>query len=162
MTEQNIIEESNWLRKTMDNLCSPIVLSHNDLNRTNILIKETKDKSDFEIYFIDFDWSCYHYRGIDFGQYFAFWGQIDYDWDNHAFPSDQEMSVFINAYIERMTEIFGDSYAKEGINSPERLIKESKVFALHTTLRNIIYFIWNFEETRDIDNLVRFYDIICY
>ena len=126
LAKYNVLEEIPWLRKVIVELDSPIVLSHNDFNRRNILIREV----DNEIFFIDFDWSCYSYRGTDIGQYFSNWCQEGWFFDYRPFPTDQQMYPFIDAYIKRMTEIFGKSFPKQEINSRQRLIMESKVFAL--------------------------------
>ena len=155
----NFVEEMKWLRKLMVNVGSPIIFTHNDFNRRNILIRETEDKTDFDIFLIDFDWSSYNFRGADFGQYFSGWCQKASDWECNPFPSDQEMSVFIDAYIKRMTEIFGEKYAKQDINSRERLCKESKVFAMYSMVRDVIFCIWKCDRTPDKEFLVKLMQI---
>lgn len=154
LKKYNFVDEMNWLKRVITKLDSPIVFSHNDFNRRNILIQKSKDSSDERIFLIDFDWTTYNYRGADFGQYYADWGQEDTEWAYHDFPSDEEMSVFINAYIKRMTEIFGDSYAKQEINSLEHLIKESKVHAMNAFVRNIVYCIQKVNDDQEKDQFM--------
>ena len=141
LSKLDFIEELKWLRKTIEELKSPLVLSHNDLNRRNILIRETEGCPP-EIFLIDFDWTNYNYRGVDLGQYYACFGQKEVDFGLIDFPSDEGMSVFIDAYVKQMNQLFGNQYSKQNINSKERLIKEAKVFALMAFIKDIIYCIW--------------------
>ena len=121
----------------MEGLNSPMVFSHNDLNRRNILIKQEDGATEMQLYLIDFDWTNYNYRGLDLGQYFAYWRQKEFDFVYVDFPSDQQMCVFIDAYINEMTKIFGTSYSKEVINCRQQLKKEAKVFALFSYVKDI-------------------------
>ena len=150
----NYIQEIDWLKKTMEGLNSPIVLSHNDLNRRNILIKQENGCKELQLYLIDFDWTNYNYRGLDLGQYFACWRQKEVDFGYVDFPSDQQMCVFIDAYINEMTKIFGTSYGKEEINCRQQLIKEAKVFALFSYIKDILYCIHMATITQNKDILV--------
>ena len=134
-------EEFDWLIRTMKSLNSPIVMSHNDLNRRNILVREDDESKEMDIFLIDFDWANYNWRGLDISQYFAFYRQKESDFGYVEFPSDEKMSVFIDAYIEGMTKTFGESYAKQEINSRQQLIKEAKVFALFSHIKDIQYLI---------------------
>ncbi|CAG2166656.1 unnamed protein product [Oppiella nova] len=138
----DFIEEVEWYQRTVTELRSPIVFSHNDFNRRNILIQESDNNNSTDnpdIYLIDFDWSNYNYRGVDFGQYFSRWGQTDTEFGSGDFPADTQMYDFIEAYIQEMTKIYGKSYAQNEINSRERLIKESKVLALLAYIKDILY-----------------------
>ena len=151
----NLTDELQWVRKTMEQINSPIVFSHNDLNRRNILIKEDNESKETQIFFIDFDWTNYYYRGIDLGQYFALWGQKEVDFGYVDFPSDQQMCVFIDAYINEMTKIFGTSYGKEEISCRQQLIKEAKVFALFSYIKDIQYLFWLTSYTENKESIVR-------
>ena len=150
LAKYNVVDEIEWLRRVLVEVGSPIVLAHNDLNRRNILVREV----DNQIFFIDFDSSRYTYRGTDFGQYFSNWCQKETDFEYRPFPSDQQMFPFIDAYIKRMTEIFGESFAKQEINSRQRLIMESKVFALYGIFKDIEYCLYMCDETPNKDFLV--------
>ena len=154
--KMNTFEELRWLTKRIDDMKCPIVFSHNDFNRKNILMRDSSE----DIYLIDFDYTNYNYRGVDFGQYFCSWAQEeDPEFGSGDFPSNEEMSVFIKAYINRMNELFGDSYAKQDLNSYDRFVKESKVFALNAYLKDNLYFIWRISSSSDdqenSENMVR-------
>ncbi|CAG2103512.1 unnamed protein product, partial [Medioppia subpectinata] len=136
----DLVAEMAWVREVMVSLNSPVVFSHNDLNRRNILV--TNNNSDVDVYIIDFDWSCYMYRGADLGDYFVNWCQQDYG--PEVFPTDDQMLVFIDAYIRELTAINGNSFAQLEINSRQRLIKEAKPKAenrikmKHNNIHNIL------------------------
>ncbi|CAG2102829.1 unnamed protein product [Medioppia subpectinata] len=114
----DFVAEMAWVRKVMVSLNSPVVFSHNDLNRRNILV--TNNNNNVDVYIIDFDWSCYMYRGADLGDYFVNWCQQDYG--PEVFPTDDQMLVFIDAYIRELTAINGNSFTQLEINSQQRLI----------------------------------------
>ncbi|CAG2116132.1 unnamed protein product [Medioppia subpectinata] len=151
----DFVTETEWFQRAVRDLQSPIVFSHNDFNRRNILIRETRDNNNTtgsaadntdsnghpmaNIYLIDFDWSNYNYRGLDFGQYFSRFGQLDTDFGAGDFPSDRQMWPFIDAYIEKMCDIYGNSYAKLEINSRHVIIKETKLLALLAYIKDILY-----------------------
>ncbi|CAG2164307.1 unnamed protein product [Oppiella nova] len=111
-------------------LKSPEVFSHNDLNRRNILVSNGDNDQNFEVFIIDFDWSSYMYRGLDIGDYFINWCQTGTDFGANNFPTDPQMYAFIDAYIAEMNALSDNTYAKQGINSRETLVKEAKIFAL--------------------------------
>ena len=140
----NLLDEMPWIGERVLRVKSPVVFSHNDFNRTNILIRESNDNKsqNLEIFFIDFDYSNYSYRGYDLGKYFSTWAQEipKYCAGPYVqFPTDTQMSVFIEAYIREMIEINGNSYAKLEINSRERIIKETKMFALLAYIKDCMY-----------------------
>ncbi|CAG2108024.1 unnamed protein product, partial [Medioppia subpectinata] len=151
----DFVTETDWFQRAVRDLQSPIVFSHNDFNRRNILIRETRDNNNTtgsaadntdntghtmaDIYLIDFDWSNYNYRGLDFGQYFSRFGQLDTDFGAGDFPTDRQMWPFIDAYIDKMCDIYGNSYAELEINSRDVIIKETKVLALLAYIKDILY-----------------------
>ncbi|CAG2162584.1 unnamed protein product [Oppiella nova] len=139
-----LTDELSWLANTVQELKSPVVFSHNDFNRRNTLVRDSNvnNNKEMEIFLIDFDWTNYSYRGADFGQYFCSWGQKETDFGSGDFPTDPQMALFIDAYIEEMIEINGNSYAKHEINSRERITKEAKLFALMAFMKDIMYCIW--------------------
>ncbi|CAG2163283.1 unnamed protein product [Oppiella nova] len=100
--EVDLIHENSWLERAIHELMSPIVFSHNDFNRRNILIHESPNDQNMDIYLIDFDWTNYSYRGADFGTYFCSWGQRELDFGSGDFPTDTQMYPFIDAYIQEM------------------------------------------------------------
>ncbi|CAG2170829.1 unnamed protein product [Oppiella nova] len=152
----DLLDEMSWLRQTIQELNSPVVFSHNDFNRKNILIRETNDKNsqNLDLFFIDFDFSSYAYRGIDLGYYFSSWGQKETQFGYGVFPTDSQMLPFINAYIEEMTTIYGNSYVENEMNSRERLIFEAKVFALYAFMVDLLFCIYLADSNKKPDEMI--------
>jgi thiamine kinase-like enzyme len=119
-----------WIKNAILASNSPIVFAHCDFNRENILIRENSNNNNPEIFLIDFDFSSFNYRGIDIGRYFSSWGHEDPLFGFGEYPTDEQMSVFVCAYINESIKIFGNSYSESEINSKENIIKEAKLFTL--------------------------------
>ncbi|CAG2103516.1 unnamed protein product [Medioppia subpectinata] len=152
----DLLDEMDWLRRMCERIDSPVVFSHCDLNRRNTLVREAGVGQGLDVYIIDWDYCCYTYRGADFGDYFMNWCQTELDFGGEPFPTDDQMLVFINAYIREMTAINGNSYTQLEINSRHRLIKEAKVFALLGYIKEVCYCVQEYDrhgslkESKDI------------
>ncbi|CAG2103513.1 unnamed protein product [Medioppia subpectinata] len=125
---RDLLAEMSWLRHQVLAIKSPVLFSHNDFNRTNILIRDLNpDNNELDIYFVDFDFSSYNYRGCDFGNYFSTWASDSAEFGvDSRFPTNCQMCPFIDGYIREMTAINGNSFTQLEINSRQRLIKEAK------------------------------------
>ena len=133
-------EELKWTRDAILASNPVLVFSHSDFNRGNILVQESDQKLD--IFFIDFDYSSYNFRGIDIGRYFSSWRHTDPHFGAEVYPTDEEMSTFLDAYIDESNKIFGNSYSDSELNSKEYLIKESKLFTLVSLIIDVGFCIW--------------------
>ncbi|CAG2175977.1 unnamed protein product, partial [Oppiella nova] len=90
LMEMDFVAELAWVRKAVVHLKSPVVFSHNDLNRRNILVRNGDNDHNLDVFIIDFDWSGYMYRGLDIGDYFIHWCQTDTDLGANNFPTDPQ------------------------------------------------------------------------
>jgi thiamine kinase-like enzyme len=144
-----------WLKAILASN-SPIVFSHCDFNRGNILIRENSNNNNPEIFLIDFDFSSYNYRGIDIGRYFSSWGHEDPMFGFGEYPTDEQMSVFVCAYINESIKLSGNSYSELEINSKENIIKEAKLFTLYSYLIDVIFCFYtsNNDESKSSEYLV--------
>ncbi|KAK6123841.1 hypothetical protein DH2020_042416 [Rehmannia glutinosa] len=61
-----INKEISDLKVMTDRFNAPVVYSHNDLLSGNLMINDDEDK----LYFIDFEYGSYNYRGFDIGNHF--------------------------------------------------------------------------------------------
>jgi thiamine kinase-like enzyme len=128
-----------WIKKAILASNSPIVFSHCDFNRGNILIRENSNNNNPEIFLIDFDYSSFNYRGFDIGRYFSSWGHEDPMFGFGEYPTDEQMSVFVCAYINESIKLLGNSYSELEINSKENIIKEAKLFTLFCYLIDVLF-----------------------
>ena len=127
-------DEAKWLGLGLEEVKSPVINTHTDFNRGNILIKDDP----LEIKLVDLDYSGYNFRGVDFGRYFSCWRQKELLFGFDRFPTDEEMGLFLKAYIKECVNLHGEDYLKNEVNSEAFMIRESKYFTL------IAYFIGSF------------------
>lgn len=108
-------EEIRFLGDQFEKSTSPVVFSHNDLHRGNILFTEvSKTRSTLadRIVLIDFEYSSYNYRGYDIANYFleaAFEYEPSkypfFSYIQDRFPSKSECLTFIRHYLNKMSKI---------------------------------------------------------
>lgn len=122
---------------------SPIRFIHGDFHHNNRLIQSTVDENgnkSQEVFFVDFDLCNYTYRGFDLGRYFyTFKHAADPEESaNQLFPQDEELKVFLTEYRNESARLSSSpDYFADPINSMEQLIRETKIFGLHSYLFDI-------------------------
>ncbi|PSS20919.1 Ethanolamine kinase [Actinidia chinensis var. chinensis] len=82
------------LKELTDRLNAPVVFAHNDLLSGNLMHNEEDEK----LYFIDFEYGSYNYRGFDIGNHFNEYA--GYDCDYSLYPSKDEQYHFFRHYLE--------------------------------------------------------------
>lgn len=95
-------DEIYFLKEILPRGRNSIVFSHNDLHSQNILLEEKSQK----IMLIDYEYSCYNYRGYDIANFFNE-STIDYNnpeypyyhLDLGKYPSDYDLIDFIKYYL---------------------------------------------------------------
>ena len=137
-------DEAKWLGLGLEEVKSPVVCAHSDFNRGNILIKGDP----LEIKLVDLDYCGYNFRGFDFGKYFACWKQKEiFGFDR--FPTDEEMGLFLKAYIKECVNLYGEDYLKKEVNSEAFMIRESKYFTLITYLIDSFFLVLQYTHYPD-------------
>ncbi|CAG2178919.1 unnamed protein product, partial [Oppiella nova] len=127
--------EINWLRQLLTTSGSPVVFSHNDLSKGNILIPDDSTAYADGMVFIDYEWAHYNYRGFDFGNYFCkfVFNFPDPDYprvcmDLNAFPKDYDKRLFIKEYIKHSKSLTNDKQTED------QVVKEADYFSLASHL----------------------------
>ncbi|XP_054157302.1 choline/ethanolamine kinase-like [Oppia nitens] len=129
-----LIDEIQWLKDTITSLDSPIAFTHVDFRGSNIMVTDEDG-----IILCDFEYSCYDYRGCDFGTLFAEWGKNFLDFlKPQDFPNDEIFKPFIDIYINEMTRLKGNVFTDDKRNTFEHILKEGKVFALASNMFFIV------------------------
>lgn len=103
----NLDSEMDWMRSYLNQLRSPVVFCHNDLQEGNILIRESAVTREEKLVIIDFEYCSYNYRGFDVANHFCEW-MYDYTFDKYpkfnynpdAMPSVERQLYFIRCYLE--------------------------------------------------------------
>ncbi|KAA8535080.1 hypothetical protein F0562_030083 [Nyssa sinensis] len=75
-------------------LSAPVVFAHNDLLSGNLMLNDDEEK----LYFIDFEYGSYNYRGFDIGNHFNEYA--GYDCDYSLYPNKDEQYHFYRHYLE--------------------------------------------------------------
>ncbi|KAK6782509.1 hypothetical protein RDI58_020305 [Solanum bulbocastanum] len=91
---QEVHNEIIDLKELTDRLNAPVVFAHNDLLSGNLMLNEDKEK----LYFIDFEYGSYNYRGFDIGNHFNEYA--GYDCDYSLYPSKDEQFHFFRHYLD--------------------------------------------------------------
>lgn len=142
LSEIDVLKEFDLIKSQIDRVKPPYVFSHSDFNRGNRIVAFEKNESGElvkQIYLLDFDYSNFNHRGIDFGRYFSNYRHKEDMFGDEGFPTDQEMELFLAEYRNECARIRGDSYLAEDINSMKQLRAESKVFTLNAYLIDVYF-----------------------
>ncbi|XP_009795061.1 putative ethanolamine kinase [Nicotiana tabacum] len=91
---QEVHNEITSLKELTNRLNAPVVFAHNDLLSGNLMLNEDKGK----LYFIDFEYGSYNYRGFDLGNHFNEYA--GYDCDYSLYPSKDEQFHFFKHYLD--------------------------------------------------------------
>ncbi|GMI89240.1 choline/ethanolamine kinase 4, embryo defective 1187 [Hibiscus trionum] len=91
---EEVHEEATQLKELTGLLNSPVVFAHNDLLSGNLMHNDEKEK----LYFIDFEYGSYNYRGFDIGNHFNEYA--GYDCDYSLYPNKDEQYHFFRHYLQ--------------------------------------------------------------
>jgi len=152
--EFDFIQEIKWIREILPLIDSRVVFAHNDINRSNILVRHDDDITsrvngssclDDHLVLIDYEFSGYNYRGVDIGNHF---GMKVFDFGSSSFstgfdyPSEPFRKRFIFHYLSQAREcnekysLFPD-WDDEGKDSVEHVLMEAEFGCLVRRLTNI-------------------------
>ncbi|PRQ46433.1 putative ethanolamine kinase [Rosa chinensis] len=81
------------LKELTSHFNAPVVFSHNDLLSGNIMANDEEEK----LYFIDFEYGSYNYRGFDIGNHFNEYA--GYECDYSLYPTKEEQYHFFRHYL---------------------------------------------------------------
>lgn len=121
-----------YVRQVAENSNSPVLFCHNDVQPGNLLVKTCESLDVAKIKVIDFEYSCYNYRGFDIGNHFCEWVN-DYNYphypyfigDMSRYPSHDEKVFFVRTYLQAFEET--ESVTEEEI---EKVIIEADRLSL--------------------------------
>ncbi|KAF4366794.1 hypothetical protein CsatB_014268 [Cannabis sativa] len=91
---EEIQNEINELKDLTDRFNAPVVFAHNDLLSGNIMMNDEEEK----LYFIDFEYGSYNYRGFDIGNHFNEYA--GYECEYSLYPSKDEQYHFFRHYLQ--------------------------------------------------------------
>ncbi|KAF0913953.1 hypothetical protein E2562_025367 [Oryza meyeriana var. granulata] len=91
---REIQDEVKELKDLSDLLHAPVVFSHNDLLSGNLMLNDLEEK----LYFIDFEYGSYSYRGYDIANHFNEYA--GYDCDYSLYPEKDSQYHFFRNYLQ--------------------------------------------------------------
>ncbi|GLT26154.1 hypothetical protein SLA2020_012390 [Shorea laevis] len=91
---EEVKKELLELKELTGLLKSPVVFAHNDLLSGNIMVNEEEEK----LYFIDFEYGSYNYRGFDIGNHFNEYAGFECDYS--LYPNKDEQDHFFRHYLQ--------------------------------------------------------------
>uniref|UniRef100_A0A0D9XE38 ethanolamine kinase n=1 Tax=Leersia perrieri TaxID=77586 RepID=A0A0D9XE38_9ORYZ len=91
---REIQDEVKELKDLSDLLHAPVVFSHNDLLSGNLMLNDFEEK----LYFIDFEYGSYSYRGYDIANHFNEYA--GYDCDYSLYPDKDSQYHFFRNYLQ--------------------------------------------------------------
>uniref|UniRef100_A0AAY4AXT1 ethanolamine kinase n=1 Tax=Denticeps clupeoides TaxID=299321 RepID=A0AAY4AXT1_9TELE len=104
-SSRQLREEMVWLKQSLSDLGSPVVLCHNDLLCKNIIYNQAGDDhtGPGNVKFIDYEYAGYNYQAYDIGNHFnEFAGLSDVD---YSFYPDRTLQLqWLRAYLEAYKE----------------------------------------------------------
>ncbi|KAL6846198.1 hypothetical protein ACP4OV_023646 [Aristida adscensionis] len=82
------------VRDLSDLLHAPVVFAHNDLLSGNLMLNDSEEK----LYFIDFEYGSYSYRGYDIANHFNEYAGFDCEYD--LYPDKDAQYHFFRNYLQ--------------------------------------------------------------
>ncbi|XP_058723038.1 probable ethanolamine kinase [Vicia villosa] len=144
---REVQDEINELQVLCDRLKSPVVFSHNDLLSGNIMVNHEEDK----LYFIDYEYASYNYRGYDIGNHFAEYAGFECDYS--LYPNMNEQYHFFRHYLQP------DRPQEVSENDLKTLYVEANTYALAS---HLFWSLWGLIQAKmspiDFDYLSYFFD----
>lgn len=120
-------DEHGWLMSVGNSITHRVVMSTNDANYLNRLVRNNTNlkHNQTRCVIIDFDISCYAHRGFDLAGHFI---------ARKPYPNKNDRRLFLTAYANECEAHFND-FDKNGIDSVDNMIRETDFYSL-------VYLFW--------------------
>jgi thiamine kinase-like enzyme len=128
----NLIQEIEWIEKCVKDSKSPVVFTHNDFRQSNI-----EEEFDSKLTFIDYEYSGYTFRAMDFGIFFTEFNRTSLLFQE--FPEEEKVINFLEEYHRESIEIFGKNFSDDKRNSLKSLLIETKVSYIFQVLYMVLF-----------------------
>ncbi|XP_062199169.1 probable ethanolamine kinase [Phragmites australis] len=115
---REIQDEVKELKDLSDLLHAPVVYAHNDLLSGNLMLNDLEGK----LYFIDFEYGSYSYRGYDIANHFNEY--TGFDCDYNLYPGKDAQYHFFRNYLQ------ADRSSEVQVQDLEALYVETNTFRL--------------------------------
>ncbi|XP_035202919.1 ethanolamine kinase 2 [Oxyura jamaicensis] len=92
---ETLEHELAWMKETLSQLGSPVVLCHNDLLCKNIIYNRTQE----QVRFIDYEYTGYNYQAFDIGNHFNEFAGVK-EVDYRLYPSKETQLQWLRSYLQ--------------------------------------------------------------
>lgn len=141
--------EINFLIPLFEQNQSKIVFSHNDLNRTNILIKSDRHELDHlrKTFIVDYEYSSYNYRWSDFAVIFGEVCMSNYregkKFKVNHYPDYEKRIYFITHYVARLNRLLqSNNCEQEQLPEEETIALIEKEISFGIMIVSLINIFW--------------------
>ncbi|NXT33528.1 EKI2 kinase, partial [Pelecanoides urinatrix] len=107
-------QELAWMKETLSQLGSPIVLCHNDLLCKNIIYDGTQE----HVRFIDYEYTGYNYQAFDIGNHFNEFAGVK-EVDYRLYPSKETQLQWLRSYLQAYKQLTQGDRGGTGVSEEE-------------------------------------------
>uniref|UniRef100_A0A8C3KLG8 ethanolamine kinase n=1 Tax=Calidris pygmaea TaxID=425635 RepID=A0A8C3KLG8_9CHAR len=107
-------QELAWMKETLSQLGSPIVLCHNDLLCKNIIYDRTQE----HVRFIDYEYTGYNYQAFDIGNHFNEFAGVK-EVDYRLYPSKETQLQWLRSYLQAYKQLTQGDRGGSGVSEEE-------------------------------------------
>uniref|UniRef100_A0A8B9RUT3 ethanolamine kinase n=3 Tax=Accipitrinae TaxID=8955 RepID=A0A8B9RUT3_9AVES len=127
--------ELAWMKETLSQLGSPVVLCHNDLLCKNIIYDGTQE----HVRFIDYEYTGYNYQAFDIGNHFNEFAGVK-EVDYRLYPSKETQLQWLRSYLQAYKQLTQGSEGGMGV-----AVSEEELEALYVQVNKFSlasHFLW--------------------
>ncbi|XP_069731702.1 ethanolamine kinase 2 [Phaenicophaeus curvirostris] len=107
-------QELAWMKETLSQLGSPVVLCHNDLLCKNIIYDRTQE----HVRFIDYEYTGYNYQAFDIGNHFNEFAGVK-EVDYRLYPSKETQLQWLRSYLQAYKQLTQQDRGGTGVSEEE-------------------------------------------
>ncbi|XP_029855543.1 ethanolamine kinase 2 isoform X2 [Aquila chrysaetos chrysaetos] len=127
--------ELAWMKETLSQLGSPVVLCHNDLLCKNIIYDGTQE----HVRFIDYEYTGYNYQAFDIGNHFNEFAGVK-EVDYRLYPSKETQLQWLRSYLQAYKQLTQGNQGGTGV-----AVSEEELEALYVQVNKFSlasHFLW--------------------
>uniref|UniRef100_A0A8B9PP37 ethanolamine kinase n=1 Tax=Apteryx owenii TaxID=8824 RepID=A0A8B9PP37_APTOW len=127
--------ELAWMKETLSQLGSPVVLCHNDLLCKNIIYNSTEE----HVRFIDYEYTGYNYQAFDIGNHFNEFAGVK-EVDYRLYPSKEIQLQWLRSYLQAYKQLTQEDQGGRGAVVSEKELETLYVQVNKFSLAS--HFLW--------------------
>lgn len=127
--------ELAWMKDTLSQLGSPVVLCHNDLLCKNIIYNRAQE----HVRFIDYEYTGYNYQAFDIGNHFNEFAGVK-EVDYRLYPSKETQLQWLRSYLQAYKQLTQGGQGGTGVTVSEKELEALYVQVNKFSLAS--HFLW--------------------